>query len=235
MRLRWSSAEKIGRPWSPWDGITKTAPTSSLLEAFQIGIFPAFLLAIITMASPWGGSLREGKKRKTSSHIGRTRCRPSLVRSHITRCFLPDCPVPRFACYTPHLSPPHHTLALIPTVASLPYYRQPLLLAGCRCRCFRRARPPPMHGMPVFKTATHPPCMHSLYPIWKIWLQLRLVSRKPHGGYWIPRVPPSLQLHSRSLPRCTCSITFQHAPPSPTHLIQTRLDLGRGRCGRRYK
>lgn len=83
---------------------------------------------------------------------------------------------------------------------------------GCCCccsYCCRRAGHP--HSVPpVFKTASHPAC--TVDPIWKIWLELRLVSRKPHGGYWVP-----LQLHSRSLPRCTCS-----SPPSPTHLDGTR-------------
>ncbi len=119
----------------------------------------------------YGRFLTRTRKQVTSAFQSWTRC--PLVRSHITRCFLNACQcLVSLARLTSFTSTPTHTPTVL--VASLPYEQPLLLLQGWTT-----------HGVPVFKTASHP-C--PLYPIWKIWLELRLVSRKPHGGYWAPYI-----------------------------------------------
>jgi hypothetical protein len=146
------------------------------------------------MASLWAVLLTREKPKGQVTSAFQSRARCPWYDHTITRCFLPDCPVPRCAIAGTRLS-------------SLPQWR--LFPTGNR---FCSKLDTPMHSVPVFNTAGHP-C--SLYSIWKIWLELRLMSRKPHGGYWVP---------------CICTAdpcpggtrSSPSAPPSPTHLRRTK-------------
>jgi hypothetical protein len=95
----------------------------------------------------------------------------------ITRCFLPDCPVPRFASssYTPHLP--------TPTVASSS-------LTGSRFRCCCKGW---TQDTPTACRCSKPPVVRACVlshgiPFGRFGLNSDFMSRKPHGGYW-PGIP----------------------------------------------
>jgi len=103
----------------------------------------------ITMASLWAVPYEKKTERQvTSAFQCRTRCRPWYDHT-ITRCFLPDCPVPRSASYTPHLaSPPHththtHTLSLSLSPSS----------RSCCCCCCRAGHSPERAGVQDCKSS----------------------------------------------------------------------------------
>jgi hypothetical protein len=119
-----------------------------------------------------------------SSHIGFGDTLPHPLCDHtITRCFLP---MPRFAIArpaSPRLASPHHTTPQ---------------------RC--------LFSLTSGAAAGHAGVQKRKFiPFGKIWVELRLVSRKPHGGPFTGAPgTPSLHLHSRSPCPGACDHLLQH-------------------------
>jgi hypothetical protein len=92
---------EIGRTWGPWDA--EMAATYCLLEAFQISRNKAFFSFFCNSDGIIYGRFltRKNEKKQVTSAFQKSRTDTlpfGTITDHtITRCFLPDCQVPRFA------------------------------------------------------------------------------------------------------------------------------------------
>jgi hypothetical protein len=164
-----------------WD--YEAAPTSTLLEAIQIGAIQAFFFSSSNKAM---ASLSGVPYESYASHIG--------FFGHVAL---------KWVIKTHHSLFP--SLSDASFSASTPYAPSP---PQWRPSCFQVALLLSGHDTPESVSAFNCNSSRVISPFWKACVQLRLVSRKPHG---VALAPLHLYLHSRSLPRGCALITCDTA------------------------